>query len=87
MSSKQNGAELRSGRGSALLKKLQGAFSERPAEPIEVELSMLRRWTRRNLVSFGAGALATLAAGGSQLPWEVFERLGLDPVKAGPEDK
>ena len=87
MSSKQNGAELKSARGSALLKKFQGAFSERPAEPMEVEPSMLRRWTRRNLLIFGAGALATLAVGGSQLPREVFERLGLDPVKIGPEDK
>jgi DMSO/TMAO reductase YedYZ molybdopterin-dependent catalytic subunit len=87
MSSKQNGAELKSTKGSALLKKFQGAFSGRPAEPIEVESSMLRRWTRRNLLIFGAGALATLAVGGSQLPREVFERLGLDPVKTGPEDK
>lgn len=87
MSSKQNGAEPKSARGSALLTKFQGAFSERPAEPIEVELSMLRRWTRRNLLLFGAGALATLAVGGSQFPREVFERLGLDPVTTGPEDK
>ena len=68
------------------LKRFQCAFSERPAEPIEVELSMLRRWTRRNLLIFGAGALATLAVGGSQLPREVFERLGLGPVKT-PEDR
>jgi len=87
MSSKQNGAELKTVRGSALLKKFQGAFSERPAEPIEVEPSMLRRWTRRNLLSFGAGALATLAVGGSQLPREVFERLGLDPLRTGSDDK
>jgi DMSO/TMAO reductase YedYZ molybdopterin-dependent catalytic subunit len=87
MSSEQNGAELKSTSGSALLKKFHGAFSERPAEPIEVEPSMLRRWTRRNLLLFGAGTLATLAVGGSQLPREVFERLGLDPVKTGPEDK
>jgi len=83
MSSKQNSAELKSARGSALLKKFQGAFSERPAEPIEVEPSMLRRWTRRDLLIFGAGALGTLAVGGSQLPRELFERLGLDPVKVG----
>jgi DMSO/TMAO reductase YedYZ molybdopterin-dependent catalytic subunit len=87
MSSKQNGAEVKPGRGSALLKKFQGAFSERPTEPIEVEPLMLRRWTRRNLLIFGAGALATLAVGGSQLPREVFERLGLDLFKTGPEDK
>ena len=85
MSSKQNGAEVKSARVSALLKKLQGAFRERPAEPIEVEASMLRRWTRRNLLIYSAGALATLAVGGSQLPREFFERLGLGPV--GPEDK
>jgi len=87
MSSKKNGAELKPARGSALLKKFQGVFSERPPEPIEVEPSVLRRWTRRNLLIFGAGALAALAVGGSQLPREVFERLGLDPVKIGPEDK
>jgi DMSO/TMAO reductase YedYZ molybdopterin-dependent catalytic subunit len=87
MSSKPKGAELKPARGSALLKKFQGAFSERPAEPIEVEPSMRRRWTRRNLLIFGAGALATLAVGGSQLPREVFERVGLDPVKIGPEDR
>jgi DMSO/TMAO reductase YedYZ molybdopterin-dependent catalytic subunit len=86
MSSKQNGAKPKSGRGSALLKKFQGAISEQPAEPIEVEPSMLRRWTRRNLLIFGAGTLATVAVGGSQLPREVFERLGLDP-KIGPEDQ
>src|SRR6185295_3412345 len=87
MNSKHNGAELKSASGTALLKKFQGAFSERPAEPIEVEPSILRRWTRRNLLIFGAGALATLAVGGSQLPRELFERLGLDPVKIGSDDK
>ncbi len=87
MSSKQNGAELESARVSALLKKFQGVFNERPAEPIEIEPAMLRRWTRRNLLLFGTGTLATLAVGGSQLPRDVFERLGLDPDKTGPEDK
>ena len=87
MSSKQNGAELKSARGSELMKKFPGAFSEPPAERIEVEPSTLRRWTRRNLLIFGAGALATLAVGGSQLPREVLERLGLDPLKTGSDDK
>lgn len=87
MSSEQIGAELKSSRRSALLQKFQSALSERPAERIEVEPSMLRRWTRRNLLIFGAGALATLAVGGSQLPREVFERLGLDPLKTGSDDK
>jgi DMSO/TMAO reductase YedYZ molybdopterin-dependent catalytic subunit len=87
MSSKHNDAELESARVSALLKKFQGVFNERPAEPIEIEPAMLRRWTRRNLLLFGTGTLATLAVGGSQLPREVFERLGLDSVKSGAEDK
>jgi DMSO/TMAO reductase YedYZ molybdopterin-dependent catalytic subunit len=78
MSSKQNGAQSRTAGRSALLKKLQDAFSERPVKPIEVEASILRRWTRRDLLLFGAGALATLAVGGSQLPREVLQRLGLD---------
>jgi hypothetical protein len=76
-SKKQVGAELKSTRRSALLKKLQGAFSEPPIEPIEVEPSILRRWTRRDVLLFGAGALATLAVGGSQLPGKVLQQLGL----------
>jgi hypothetical protein len=88
MSLKQNGAELKSTMRSPLLKKLQGAFSERPIEPIEVEPSILRRWTRRDLLLFGAGALATFAVGGSQLPRQVLQRLGLDQGgTTGPENK
>ena len=79
MSSKQIGAEVKFTRRSALLKKFQGAFSERPIEPIEVEPSMLRRWTRRDVLLFGAGALATLAVGGSQLSRKLLnEALRLD---------
>jgi DMSO/TMAO reductase YedYZ molybdopterin-dependent catalytic subunit len=88
MSSKQIGAEVKSTRRSSLLEKFQGAFSERPIEPIEVEPSILRRWTRRDVLLFGAGALATLAVGGSQLPRTVLQRLGLDQGgTTGPENK
>ena len=88
MSSKQIGAEPKSTRRSALLKKFQGAFSERSIEPIEVEPSLLRRWTRRDMLLFGAGALATWAVGGSQLPRTVLQRLGLDQGgTTGPENK
>jgi DMSO/TMAO reductase YedYZ molybdopterin-dependent catalytic subunit len=87
MSSKQIGAEVKSTRQSALLKKFQGALSERPIEPIEIEPSALRRWTRRDVLLFGAGALATLAVGGSQLPRTVLQRLGLDQGGTGPENK
>jgi DMSO/TMAO reductase YedYZ molybdopterin-dependent catalytic subunit len=88
MSFKKIGAEEKSTKGPSLLKKFQGAFSERPVEPIEVEPSILRRWTRRDLLLFGAGALATLAVGGSQLPRELLQPLGLaEGGTAGPENK
>jgi DMSO/TMAO reductase YedYZ molybdopterin-dependent catalytic subunit len=88
MSFKQIGAGEKSARRSSLLKKFQDAFSERPIEPIEVEPAILRRWTRRDLLIFGAGALATLVVGGSQLPRKVLQRLGLDPGgTTGPENK
>ena len=88
MSLKEIGPEAKSTKRSSLLKKFQGAFSERPIEPIEVEPSTLRRWTRRDLLLFGAGALATLAVGGSQLPRNLLQRLGLDQGgTTGPENK
>jgi DMSO/TMAO reductase YedYZ molybdopterin-dependent catalytic subunit len=88
MSSKQIGAEVKSTTRSAFLKKFQGVFSERPIEPVEVEPSILRRWTRRDVLLFGAGALATLAVGGSQLPRKVLQRLRLDQGgTTGPENK
>jgi DMSO/TMAO reductase YedYZ molybdopterin-dependent catalytic subunit len=88
MSSKQIGAKAKSTRRSALLKMFQGAWSERPTEPIEVESSILRRWTRRDMLLFGAGALATLAVGGSQLPHNVLQQLGLaQGGTTGPENK
>ena len=69
---KQISAEQVPARRSAFLKKFQGALSERPIEPIEIEPSALRRRTRRDVLLFGAGALATLAVGGSQLPSTVL---------------
>jgi DMSO/TMAO reductase YedYZ molybdopterin-dependent catalytic subunit len=87
MSFKKIGADEKSTKRSSLLKKFQGAFSERPVEPIEVEPSILRRWTRRDLLLFGAGALATLAVGGSQLPREL-QQVGLvEGGTTGPENK
>ena len=88
MSFKEIGADRRSIRRSALLMKFQGVLSERPIEPNEVEPSTLRLWTRRDVLLFGAGALATLAVGGSQLPRTVLQQLGLVQGGAtGPENK
>ncbi len=88
MSFKQMGPEEKSTKRSSLLEKFQGVFSERPIEPLEVESSTLRRWTRRDLLIFGAGALATLAVGGSQLPRNMWQQLGFDQGgTTGPENK
>jgi DMSO/TMAO reductase YedYZ molybdopterin-dependent catalytic subunit len=88
MSFKKFGAEEKSTKRRSFLKKFQGAFSERSVEPIEVEPSILRRWTRRDLLLFGAGALATLAVGGSQLPRELLQKVGLaGGGTTGPENK
>ena len=88
MSLKQIGAEEKCAKRSSLLKRFQGAFSERPIEPIEVEPSTRRRWSRRDLLLFGAGALATLAVGGSQLPRELLQQLGFaEGGAAAPENK
>jgi DMSO/TMAO reductase YedYZ molybdopterin-dependent catalytic subunit len=88
MSFEQNAAKEKSTKRSVLLKRFQDAFSERPVEPIEVEPSILRRWTRRDLLFLGAGALATLAVGGSQLSRNLLQQLGLDQGgTTGPENE
>ena len=87
MSFKKIGAEENSTDRTSPLKKFQGVFRERPIEPIEVGSSTLRRWNRRDLMLFGAGALATLAVGGSQLPRRVLQALGLDQGGTGLENK
>ena len=52
-------------------------FQERPPQVMEVAPQLLRRWTRRDLLLFGAGAIAAGAAGGSLLPQPTLERLGI----------
>jgi len=54
-----------------------GFFQERPPEKVEVAPQVLRRRTRREVLLFGAGALAALAAGGSLLPQATLNRLGV----------
>jgi len=81
MSTKQKDAAVKTGMRFEFLKRLQDAVSERPLEAIEVDPSSLVRWSRRDLLLFGAGGVATLIVGGSQLPSEVLRRLGLDFYK------
>jgi DMSO/TMAO reductase YedYZ molybdopterin-dependent catalytic subunit len=58
-------------------KKTRGFFGERPLPKFEVDPQVLRRRTRRDILLFGAGAVAALAGGGSLLPQDTLTRLGL----------
>lgn len=52
-------------------------FQERPPQVIEVAPQLLRHWTRRDVLLFGAGAIAALAGGVSLLPQRTLKRLGI----------
>jgi DMSO/TMAO reductase YedYZ molybdopterin-dependent catalytic subunit len=52
-------------------------FQERPPELMEVAPQLLHHWTRRDLLLFGAGAVAAVAAGGALLPQTTLKRLGI----------
>jgi DMSO/TMAO reductase YedYZ molybdopterin-dependent catalytic subunit len=57
--------------------KAKSFFREQPQQTIEVAPRVLRHWTRRDVLFFGTGAIATLASGGSLLPQATLERLGI----------
>ncbi len=50
---------------------------EQPPRFIKVAPHVLRHWTRRDVLLFGAGAIAALAGAGSLLPQATLERLGV----------
>jgi DMSO/TMAO reductase YedYZ molybdopterin-dependent catalytic subunit len=52
-------------------------FQEQPPDATEVARHVLRRWTRRDVLLFGAGALTALVGGGTLLPQATLERLGV----------
>jgi DMSO/TMAO reductase YedYZ molybdopterin-dependent catalytic subunit len=52
-------------------------FQERPPQVIGVAPQVLRHWTRRDVLLFGAGAITALVGGGSLLPQSTLERLGI----------
>jgi DMSO/TMAO reductase YedYZ molybdopterin-dependent catalytic subunit len=60
---------------SVLAREPAGFFQERPPQVMEVPPQLLRRWTRRDLLLFGAGAIAAVAAGGALLPQTTLKRL------------
>jgi DMSO/TMAO reductase YedYZ molybdopterin-dependent catalytic subunit len=52
---------------------------EQPPRLIKVAPHVLRHWTRRDVLLFGAGAIAALAGAGCLLPQDMLERLGVIP--------
>jgi DMSO/TMAO reductase YedYZ molybdopterin-dependent catalytic subunit len=52
-------------------------FQEQPPQVMEVAPQLLRRWTRRDLLLFGMGAIAAAAGGVSLLPQATLKRLGI----------
>src|SRR5215472_252337 len=52
-------------------------FHEQPPQEMEVAPELLRRWTRRDLLLFGMGAMATAAGGAALLPQTTLERWGI----------
>ena len=57
--------------------KDRGFFGERPLAQFEVDPQALHRRTRRDVLLFGAGAVAALAGAGSLLPQDTLTRLGV----------
>ncbi|HEV2468053.1 MAG TPA: molybdopterin-dependent oxidoreductase [Candidatus Sulfotelmatobacter sp.] len=62
---------------SLSLTKAASFFQERPPQAIEVAPQALPHWTRRDVLLFGMGAIATLVGGSSLLPQTTLERLGV----------
>jgi DMSO/TMAO reductase YedYZ molybdopterin-dependent catalytic subunit len=58
-------------------KKDRGFFGERPLPKVEIDPQVLRRRNRRDVLLFGAGAVAALAGTGSLLPQNTLTRLGV----------
>jgi DMSO/TMAO reductase YedYZ molybdopterin-dependent catalytic subunit len=59
------------------LGKSKRFFEEKDPEVVQVAPPVLRRWTRRDLLLFGAGSVAALAGFGYVLPQDTLERLGV----------
>jgi DMSO/TMAO reductase YedYZ molybdopterin-dependent catalytic subunit len=62
---------------SLSIKKPQGYFKEQSLPAIEMTPGRLRYLTRRDVLLFGAGAMAALAGGGFLLPQDTLSRLGV----------
>ncbi len=69
-------ADNTSGAESVSPRKPATFFQERPPQVMEVAPQLLRHWTRRDVLLFGASAIAAVAAGASLLPQTTLKRLG-----------
>jgi DMSO/TMAO reductase YedYZ molybdopterin-dependent catalytic subunit len=78
MSPCENGAPLKTAKASTPGTGSHGLFPERSPEVIEVTPEVARRWARRDVLAFGAGALVGLGVAASQLPPTTLRRLGLN---------
>jgi DMSO/TMAO reductase YedYZ molybdopterin-dependent catalytic subunit len=77
MSPNENGAQSKSVKARPSGPESRGLFPERSREIIEVTPQVVRRWTRRDFLVLGAGAIVGLGIAASQLPPATLERLGL----------
>src|SRR5258708_14951182 len=77
MSPEENGAQLKPAKGSTPGPESHGLFPERSPEIIEVSPQVARRWTRRDFLTLGAGAIVGLGIAVSQLPPTTLQRLVL----------
>src|SRR6266403_5526403 len=77
MSPDENDLQSKPAKSSPARSESRGAFPERSPEIIEVTLEVARRWTRRDFLTFGAGAVVALGVAASQLPPSTLQRLGL----------
>lgn len=77
MSSDENSAQSKPAKASQPRAESRGLFPERSPEIIEVTPQVARRWSRRDFLTFGAGAVVALGVAASQLPPSILQRLGL----------
>jgi DMSO/TMAO reductase YedYZ molybdopterin-dependent catalytic subunit len=62
---------------SVAMKKPESFFAEQPPQKIEMAPARLHQLTRRDVLLFGAGAVAALAGAGFLMPQDTLSRLGV----------
>ena len=77
MSLDENGAQSKPATVSPPEPESRGVLSERSPEIIEVTPQVVRRLTRRDFLTLGAGAVVALGVAASQLSPSTLRRLGL----------